>query len=142
MSDTNVSGNRIDTSDAFASGATLADGIFGMFMAGAQAKALRSDARAVEAAGIAEANDRARAGREAVATGAAIAGASGFTTEHSATDVLARMAAEAETSAGRARWEANREADRLRYEAKVRKRGALFGLFSSVIKSAAIVAGG
>lgn len=135
-------GGGISTADAALGASSALEGIFGIFSAAAQAKALRADARATELTGIAEANRRAALGREAVGAGFAIAGASGFTTEYSATDVLARLAAEAETSAARARWEANREADQLRYEAKVRKRNALFGLFSGIVKGAAAAAGG
>lgn len=135
-------GGGIRTSDAALGASTALEGIFGFFAARKQAAGLRADARATELAGIAEANRRARLGREAIGTGTAIAGASGFTTEHSATDVLAQMAAESETSAARARWEANTEADKLRFEAKVRKRAGLLGIFTGLAAGAATAFGG
>lgn len=135
-------GGGISAADASLGAANVLEGIFGALIAGKQAAGLRADARTTELAGLAESNRRARLGREAIGAGIAIAGASGFTTEHSATDVLAQMAAEAETSAARARWEANGEADKLRFEAKVRKRAGLIGIFTGFVKGASAVASG
>lgn len=135
-------GSGMSAADALGAGTALLDGIFSLSAGLAQAKALKSDARQRELEGIAESNDRAREGRAAQGAGAAIAGASGFTLEHSATDVLARMAQESETSAARARWEASRDAAQARYEAKVRKRQAIFGFFGSILKAATFAAGG
>lgn len=140
MSETQSGGIR--TADAALGASTAIEGVFGFFTSLAQSRALKADARATELAGIAESNARAAAGREAEASGAAIAGASGFTTEYSAADVLSRLAAEAETSAARARWEASVEADRLRYEAKVRKRAGIFGIVTGLVKGAAQAAAG
>lgn len=133
-------GGGVSASEGLMAGASLAEGVFGVFAAGAQARQLRNNARSRELQGLAESNQRAREGREAVAAGAAIAGASGFTLEGSATDVLARMAAEAETNSARARWEAHWDAEQMRYEAKVRKRQAWIGLGVSILKSAAVFA--
>ncbi len=138
-----ISGPNISTAQIAQSGVPLLGGIFGLSAAVSQARALRVTARQVENAGIAEANTIGRQGRFAVGRGVAIAGASGFTVDGSASDVLADLAAEAETSAARARWSADREAERLRFEARQTKRAGVFGLVSSVFKTgAAFVAGG
>ena len=126
---------------AIGAAADVAQGFFGLFGGFAQAKALKQDARQRELIGIAEANDIARQGREAEAFGAAQAGASGFTLEGSATDVLARLGAEAETAAQRARWEAYRDADQARYEAKIRKRQGILGFAGAFLGAAGKVFG-
>lgn len=109
---------------------------FGALQAGKAAdKAARADADQREREGMAEANDRARQGRAAVARGAAIAGSSGFTLEGSAMDVLTRMEQEASTAAERARYESYRDADRLRYQGKVAKQQGMFSFVSSTFQA-------
>jgi hypothetical protein len=132
----NASSQAFSTADAASSGgssggaggsatgkaiAQLANGFFAMQAHNANARAYQANARQREIEAVAEANDRARDGRAAVATGVAIAGASGFTTSGSAADVLARMAAEADTAAARARYEGLRDAQALRHRAKLEK---------------------
>lgn len=115
----------------------LAEGFFAMQTHRANANQLQGTARQRELEGVSEALDRTRAGRAAVATGVTIAGASGFTSSGSATDVLARMAQEAEVSAARARFEASRDADLMRYRAKVERRQASMSMIGGIIKAGA-----
>lgn len=121
----------------------LVDGI-GAFVAGrARAAGLRADARARIETGEAQADDIMREGREAVAFGTVQAGASGFTVDGSALDVIGRLAQEADTASRRARWQSMREADKIRQEARSAKRGAIFGLAKGVLSAgASIIAGG
>lgn len=99
----------------FAGIASVAQGIFAISAGRAQNAHNREMARQRELQAVAEANDRARQGRAALGTGAAIAGASGFTTGGSASDVLRWMAQRSQTSADRARIDGYRDADNLRY---------------------------
>lgn len=132
---TQSSGGGISGSQYASAGAAAAEGIFGLYQSLNQARALKRSARQVEMAGIADANDRAREGRRAIGYGMAVAGASGFTVDGSATDVLAELSALSETSAARARWSADREAERLRFEARQTKRAGIFGAILGVAKA-------
>lgn len=103
----------------------------------ARSRALKADAVAEQQAGAAESADILREGRRAQGAGAAVAGASGVTLEGSAVDVLAQMAAENATSAGRARWDASRRALRLRNEAAQVKRQGTFDLVTGLMEAGA-----
>lgn len=115
----------------------LIEGIGAFTAARARAAGLRADARARLETGEAQADDIMREGRAAVAFGTVQAGASGFTVDGSAMDVIGRLAQEADTASRRARWQSMREADRLRQEAAQAKRAGIFGLLKGVASAAA-----
>lgn len=115
---------------------TLADGLFSRWSYRQRAAALRNQASRRRLEGEAEANDRARAGRQAVGRGLAVAGASGFTAQGSAADVLAMMARDVSVSASRARYEAYRDAAVLDTQARMAYRAGNMGLIGSLLGSA------
>jgi hypothetical protein len=124
-------------------GAGLGVGAISSFNAKrARSKALLADAEAQQEAGVVESADRLREGRRAQGAGAVAAGASGFTLEGSSVDVLSQMAAEASTSASRARWEASRQSARVKNDARQAKAGSVFGLTKDLLGAGAKVAGG
>ena len=88
-----------------------------------QARQLRARARNVRSEGHARANDVAKDGRQALAAGNVVVGASGLTGEGSAEDVLTYLAQEVNADERRERHTANREAIQLENKA----RGSLFG---------------
>lgn len=92
----------------------------------ARARFLFVQARRAAQFGVSRSVEVARSGRSAVATAAVRAGASGFTAEGSATDVIARLAQEAETGRQRALYEGFRESDDLRHQARIQKSSARF----------------
>lgn len=117
---------------ALDAGAQVADGIFGYFNSRRQAAALRADARRREREGFAEEVTLRQEGRRQVGAGTAIAGASGFGVSGSALDVLADLAAEADVSARRARYQGLRDAAVLRTRAKSTLESGRQGLFTSL----------
>lgn len=141
-----LSVDNISGSEALAAGVPLLDGIFGFFGGRAQGRAFRARANQRLRESVTEAEDRSRAGRARVARGVTIAASSGFTTEGSATDVLARMAQEEQTGADRALYEGLRDARELRYRERLaRRRGRnalLGGVFGHVASAATAAATG
>lgn len=128
-------------SAAAAAGAVVAGkavGAVGGFLSRrARAKLLKRDAHNQMLAGEAEAADRLREGRAAIAQATTIAAASGFTTEGSATDVIAGLARRVDTDSRRARFEASLRVQRLKNEARQEKRAAIFGLASGLLSAGA-----
>lgn len=126
-----MSGNPIQA-------AGQAVGAFGGFFARkARARLLKRDAFNQMLAGEAEAADRLREGQAALAAATTRAAASGFTTEGSATDVIAGLARRVDTDSQRARYDASLRAKRLRNEAKQERRAAAFGLGGGLLGATA-----
>ncbi len=122
---------------AVGAGGQVIGAVGGFFSRRGRAKLLKRDAHNQMLAGEAEAGDRIREGRAALAGASVAAASSGFTGEGSATDVIAGLARRVDTDSRRARWEASLRVQRLRNEAKQEKRAAVFGLASGLLGAGA-----
>lgn len=125
---------------ALGAGGQAIGAVGGFFGGRGRAKLLKRDAHNQMLAGEAEAADRLREGRAALAAASVAAASSGFTSEGSATDVLASLARRVDTDSRRARWEASLRVQRLKNEARAEKRAATFGLVSGLLGAGASLA--
>lgn len=107
-----------------------------------RARVLEQDALARKAAGESEALGIEREGRAAVAAGTVAAATSGFTVDGSALDVLGWMEQQTGANAGKARWEAEREARAIRNEAAATRYQGKVAYATGLIRAGSSLASG
>ncbi|WP_306016648.1 hypothetical protein [Oceanicaulis sp. MMSF_3324] len=114
-------------------GGAIVTGVGGYYRSRAEAAALEADGREARRVAESEARARSRESRAAIGRGIVTAGASGATIEGSALDVLARMEAEGDAHARRARYEGRRRQDALNNQAASTRAQGTITLVSSLL---------
>lgn len=122
--------------------ALAVQGVGGYYRSRAEAAALEADGREARRVAESEARARSRESRAAIGRGIVTAGASGATIEGSALDVLARMEAEGDAHARRARYEGRRRQDALNNRAASTRAQGTITLVSSLFAATGTALGG
>lgn len=127
--------------DVMNAAGSLYSGAMSRKLRNARARGLDMDAQMAVAAGESNARAIARNANAAQGSGVVAAGSSGFTIEGSALDVLGWMEQEFASEAGKARWEAGRQAMAIRNEASLERFQGKVDMVQGIIGAGASLAG-